>query len=142
MQFTSICLALWAYAWASQSTYWLSLVIPLMWGSAVAFTCAPLFDANVFAALRRRRGWTMTEFYLGHALLHVVPLVMTMGAVPVRTWDGIRAAVFHLTWGLLESPASALLSLDEVYVPMRLSAWRNLFAIAALTEVFLVPALW
>ena len=47
-------------------------------GSLTGFHVAGYLDPSAYACMRRRKGWTVPYFYLGHVVLHVVPVIVLL----------------------------------------------------------------
>ena len=100
-------------------------------GSLTGFHVAGYLDPSAYARMRRRKGWTVPYFYLGHVVLHVVPVIVLLPdpARPVALEHGCTAALLHLAWYLITD-------VDAIYVPMRRSVWRLSMAYAIVAELW------
>lgn len=138
VSFTTISVLLYLIAHVTAWDYISSLVIPTTWGVATSFSVAFVLDPTVYVRMRCRRGWSLTTFVLGNLLLHFVPLVFPPPLSRTLTWwDGMRSAVMHLSWALIESNGSLIL--DDTYVHIRSVFWGVCFITSTITEVILVP---
>lgn len=129
--------ALWCLMWGATSqnnSFLLRAGKCLMIGCTASFSCAPLFDVHIFERMRRRHGWAMTTFWLGHIALHFIPLLFVWRE-HVEAVHGLTAAIVHITWYWTASRGTW--SLDGVYVPIDggVCTWWCLTCLALVCEM-------
>jgi hypothetical protein len=129
MQFTRVALLLLATSCLMNSPVLGGVAVATQWGVVASFTCAPVFDPTVYARMRRKHGWSIAYFYVGHILLHLLPLWFAIArlARPTRRQSAIAVGL-HGAW-------FAFADLDRLYVPLRDGVWLRLFAIAVVAEL-------
>lgn len=105
-----------------------------------SFQCAAALDRSVYARMRRHRGWTVGEFYVGHATLHLVPLcaALVWWAPLVTSWHVAASSALHVAWVACVSPRGRLADLSRVYVPMERAQWAICIAVGILSQLSLL----
>lgn len=103
----------------------------LAWGSTVSFSLVPMFDKTVYKRQRKKHGFSLSVFYAGHVLLHIVPCVLVSIHFPQRVtmvhcW---MAHFVQLTWAWV---AQGSIYLNDLYVFMEKRHWEYSWAITFL----------
>lgn len=128
--------ALWILVWGatSHNSFFLRVGKSLMLGCTVSFSCTPLLDEYAFARMRRRHGWSVSTFWLGHMVIHFIPILLVWRE-RVEEVHGITAVAVHFMWYWIASKGTW--SLDDVYVPIEggVRAWWWLTCLAFVCEM-------
>ena len=112
---------------------------PMLWGVALSFSAAPLFDPSVYSRMRAKHRWSRTTFWAGNILLHFVPLFRVESVRPDQDHTQMAAAL-HIFWYLLVTHGS--LDLSTQYVPLPRWVWMVLMTLAVGTELNTYSEAW
>ena len=109
-------------------------------GIAASFSAAYFLEPTSFARIAVRLGISVPAFHLANLIVHVMPclLVLLWSSAPVSLIHGALAASVHLGWGAWRT--SCTMALDDIYVPLPPETWLNLWAIAVVAEMLIMPA--
>ena len=129
MQFTRLALLMLATSYLMNTPILGGVAIATQWGVVCSFTFAPLLDATVYARMRQKHRWSRRQFYIGHIMLHILPLCVAVLTLPRPNWiQSCTAVLIHSSW-------FALADVNRLYVHLPHTTWRRLFAVAVLAEL-------
>ena len=129
MHFTRLVLLLWAFGTYVSSDDVLAVWYACACGVHASFSMAPVLDASVYARMREKMRWSEVEFYVGHLILHVLPLMCALLFYErPQLQHGIVSAALHGFWFLCTD-------MNKEYVDMKKEEWQTLMLIAFTTEI-------
>lgn len=104
------------------------------YGVLASFCAARLLDPLCYVRISQKNGWSMSLFYVGHALLHVLPCCLVVVRPPAssRAWHGVLAGTLHLTWTFTTEDGG--IYLDRTYVSFPTSTWNAIWAVVLVVE--------
>ncbi|EDQ85272.1 uncharacterized protein MONBRDRAFT_12060 [Monosiga brevicollis MX1] len=144
--FTLWNLSLFLVASMLQSPSLLAISFASSLGVITSFHLGWIQDTTGVARLIKRNGLpTGLVFHFYNFIMHILPpIVVALNLYykgwPCRTHHGLIAAIFHLTWGLIESRGHLLL--DDIYVDMDPFHWHQMWLCGLIFEVWVAPALF
>jgi len=109
-------------------------------GIAASFSAAFFLEPTSFPRIAQRLGISLPAFHFANFVVHLLPcaLVLVWSTAPITLVHALVAALIHLGWGAWRSACT--MALDDIYVPLPRETWLNLWAIAVVAELFVMPA--
>ena len=147
VKFTYVTLVVFMYGnYTGMNTNAYCIGACLVFGTAVGFHCAPLWDDQAFHKIREKNKWTLLQFHIGNFLLHIMPFFYVVSFLPNKCSfsHGLCAAATHLVWGLSISFITSsypFFCLNHVYVPFEKHVWIALWIASLVSELCGIPLL-
>ena len=122
------------YIMGIQSTLW-KISCCNMFGSTISFSCVPIFDPSAYEKQRKKNNYTIFIFYMGHIILHITPCIFILYNLPknIEIYTCMIAFGLKVFWAFMTCGS---IYLNNVYVPMKKSVWRNIWFISFLSHFF------
>ena len=98
-------------------------------GSILSFSLIPVFDKTAYRRQRLKFDISVTYFYLGHFMLHILPCAFIMYYPPqsvsiLHVWV---AHIIQIGWAYC---VQGSLFVDDIYVPLKKQTWYKLWTLA------------
>ena len=106
-----------------------------MWGILVSFTVMCFVAPTCYGRMALKHGWTMTTFYCGHFVLHILPLIYVHyhGLTNVKLEHGLVAAFTFLCWCFWAGGWQ--MNLSNLYVFVFPQTWRAVIFLNAFVQL-------
>lgn len=102
-----------------------------------SFHFAIYLDDTVYRRMRIRNEWNIFTFYAGHVLLHILPLIVSIGfwVHTVRVHHVATSSGLHLLWVASVSSRGRFGDLSHVYVRMDPRHWHLCIFVGIVAQV-------
>lgn len=111
-----------------ESVLW-SVACNLSFGSTISFSLLPFFDETAYQRQISKLGISVSVFYIGHVILHILPCVFIM-YYPPQSVSLVHVWVAHIIKLLWAYCIQRSIFLDQVYVPLQTHVWYKMWALS------------
>ena len=116
------------YVMGLDSTLW-KVSCCNIFGSTISFSCVPFWDSLAYKKQREKNNFSISVFYIGHIVLHIVPCIFICYNLPmdIDIYTCINAFGIKLLWAYITNGS---IYLDNVYVPMEKNVWEKMWFVS------------